>query len=101
MRKPDFHICQNIGADQLRSDCTADQCLCFHYIDRTIPLLPKSEISSLYPFSVAVQPGWSDLVRNTVDRFSCYTARLFRNKLTLKSTPITELPSATSSWPKW
>ena len=25
----------------------ADQCLCFRYLDTTIPLLPKSEISSL------------------------------------------------------
>ena len=29
----------------------------FHYIDSTIPLLPKSEISSLYPSSVAKQSG--------------------------------------------
>ena len=35
----------------------ADQRLCFHYIDSTIPLLPKSKISSLLPSSVAVQPG--------------------------------------------
>ena len=27
---------------------TADQRLCFRYTDSTIPLLPKSEISSLY-----------------------------------------------------
>ena len=43
MRKPAF--------------CTADQCLCFHYIDSTIPLLSKSEISSLLPPSVSVQPS--------------------------------------------
>ena len=35
----------------------ADQCLCFRYIDSTIPLLSKSEISRLKPSSVAVQPG--------------------------------------------
>ena len=35
----------------------ADQCLCFRYTDCTVPLLPKSEISSLYLSSVAVQPG--------------------------------------------
>ena len=34
------------GADQLCSYCTADQRLCFPYTDRTIPLLPKSKISS-------------------------------------------------------
>ena len=33
------------GADKLCSNCTAEQCLCFHYMDRTIPLLPKSKIS--------------------------------------------------------
>ena len=29
MRKPDFCICENKGADQLCSNCTADQHLCF------------------------------------------------------------------------
>ena len=47
MRKPAFCICENKDADQLRSNCTADQRLCFRYMDSTIPLLPKSEISSL------------------------------------------------------
>ena len=57
MRKPTFCICKNKDADQLGSNCTADQGLCFRYMDSTIPLLPKSEISSLKPSSVAVQPG--------------------------------------------
>ena len=57
MRKPTFCICENKDADQLRGDREADQRLCFRYIDSTIPLLSKSEISSLWPFSVAVQPG--------------------------------------------
>ena len=56
MRKPTFCICENKDADQLHYR-EADQCLCFRYIDSTIPLLSKSEISSLQPFSVAVQPG--------------------------------------------
>ena len=64
MRKPAFCICENKDADQLRGNCEADQCLCFRYTDSTIPLLPKSEISSLQPSSVAVQPGlcrtWSE-----------------------------------------
>ena len=47
MRKPDFCICENKDADQLRSNCAADQRLCFRYIDTTIHLLSKSEISSL------------------------------------------------------
>ena len=57
MRKPTICSCENKGADQLRSNCEADQHLCFHYTDSTIPLLSKSEISSLLPSSVLVQPG--------------------------------------------
>ena len=64
VRKQDFCICENKDADQLRSNHEADQCLCFHHLDSTIPLLSKSEISSLQPSSVAVQPGlcrtWSE-----------------------------------------
>ena len=64
MRKPDFCICENKDADQLRGNREADQRLCFRYTDSTIPLLPKSEISSLYLFSEAVQPAlcqtWSE-----------------------------------------
>ena len=47
MRKPAFCICENKDADQLRGNREADQRLCFRYTDRTIPLLSKSEISSL------------------------------------------------------
>ena len=47
MRKPFFCICENKDADQLRGNREADQRLCFRYTDSTIPLLPKSEISSL------------------------------------------------------
>ena len=42
-----FCICENKGADHLRSTEKADQRLCFRYIDSTAPLLSKSEISSL------------------------------------------------------
>ena len=61
MRKPDFCLGENKGADQLRE---ADQRLCFRYSDSTIPLLLKSEISSFYLSSVAAQAGlcqtWSE-----------------------------------------
>ena len=40
MRKPDFCICENKDADQLRGNHEADQRRCFRYIDSTIPLLP-------------------------------------------------------------
>ena len=46
VRKPDFCICENKDADQLHGNREADQRLCFRYTDSTIPLLPKSEISS-------------------------------------------------------
>ena len=64
MRKPDFCIRENKGADQLCSNCTADQHLCFRYSDRTIPLLSITNIPSLYPASVTVQDDlcrtWSE-----------------------------------------
>ena len=64
MRKPVFCICENKDADQLRGNREADQRLCIRYKDSTIPRLPNSEIPSLYPSSVAVQPGlcrtWSE-----------------------------------------
>ena len=69
MRKPAFCICENKDADRLRSNCSAVQRLCFHYMDihykgSTIPLLPKTQISSIYASSVAAQPGlcgtWSE-----------------------------------------
>ena len=61
MRKPDFCLCENKGADQLRSNCEADQHLCFRYTDSTICLLPYSEISSFQESSVTVQ---ADLCRS-------------------------------------
>ena len=57
MRKLAFCICENKDADQLHGNREADQRLCFHYIDTTIPLLSKSEISCLQLSSIAVQPG--------------------------------------------
>ena len=85
MRKRDYCLCQNKGADQLaklisafhektrlllmpkqrrRSACEADQHLCFRCKDSAIPLLPKCEISSFKPPSVTAQTGlcptWSE-----------------------------------------
>ena len=56
MRKPTICICENKAADQLRSNCEADQRLCFRYTDSTLPLLLKSEISGFQPASVTDQP---------------------------------------------
>ena len=45
---------RNKDADQLRGNREADQRLCFRYMESTIPLLPKSGISSYKPTSVTV-----------------------------------------------
>ena len=65
-------ICENKGTDQLRGYCTADQRLCCCYLDSTIPLLPKSKLSSLK----VVQPSlsWPGPVGKRKDMFSCVAA---------------------------
>ena len=44
--KPTICICENKDADQLCGNREADLRLCFRYMDSTLPLLLKSEISS-------------------------------------------------------
>ena len=56
MIKPAFCICENKGANQLLDNRADDQHLCFHYLDSTVPLLPKSKIPTL-SILMAVQPG--------------------------------------------
>ena len=65
MRKQDFCLCKNKGTDQLCSNCTADQRLCFRYTDSTISLLSKSKISSFQPSSVVVQVGLCQALSET------------------------------------
>ena len=81
MRKPTICICENKDADQLRGNREADQRLCFRYLDSTLPLLPKSKVSSLWPSPVAVQPGlcqtWSE---STLLVFSCCGSNILRAK---------------------
>ena len=50
-KKRIFCTCGNKATDQLCGNRTTDQRLCCRYMDSTIPILPKSEISSL---SVAI-----------------------------------------------
>ena len=58
MRKQTICIGENKGADQLHSNCEADQRLCFRYTDSTIPLLSVSKISRLYiPVCVGPSPN--------------------------------------------
>ena len=47
VRKPDFCLGENKGADQLRGHREADQRLCFRYSDSIIPLLLIAKISSI------------------------------------------------------
>ena len=48
MRKPAFSICENKGTDQLCGNHTADQRLCFYYIDSTNFLNRKFQASSYF-----------------------------------------------------
>ena len=68
MRKPAFCKCENKAADQLCDNRTADQRLCFRYIDRTTPLLPPVILCGCAARSV------SDLVGYPEASFSCNTA---------------------------
>ena len=44
MRKPAFCICENKDADQLRSNCKADQRLCFRNTDFLLNSLSTSDV---------------------------------------------------------
>ena len=44
---PTICIGENKDADQLHGNREADQRLCFRSTDSTLPIVPKSEISSL------------------------------------------------------
>ena len=71
MRKLDFCMCENKGADQLCYNCEAEQCLCFRYMDSTILLLSKIQnFQPLVIFCDCTAQFVSDLVRNPEDRFS-------------------------------
>ena len=79
MGKPTICIGENKDADQLRSNCEADQRFCFRNTDSTIPLLSKSKISSLYPsFCDCTGRFVSDLFGNHIVGFP--TRRLNFNK---------------------
>ena len=71
VRKPDFCLCENKDADQLRSNCEADQRLCFRHSDSTIPFLLKTENFKLLALvcNCTGRFMW-DLVGNPEDRFS-------------------------------
>ena len=69
MGKPTICIGENKGADQLRSNCEADQHLCFRYSDSTIPLLLKSNFKLLALFCACTGRFVSDLFGNHIVGF--------------------------------
>ena len=86
VRKPDYCLCENKGADQLCSNCTADQRLCFRYT-----VFATRIVQFLFFLNLKFQPFslfWnctdrfvSDLVRCPEDRFSRVVARMCIGKL--------------------
>ena len=77
MRKLGYCLCENKGADQLRSNCEADQRLCFHYTDSTIPLYTYTKnFKPLACFYDCTGRFVSDLIGNHEDRFSCVAAHM-------------------------
>ena len=69
MRKPDYRniTYAKTDADQLCSNCTADQRLCFHYSDSMVLFIFKSVMSSILPFPETVQVNlrrtWSETMK--------------------------------------
>ena len=71
MRKSTICICENEDVDQLCSNCTADQRLCFRHTDSTIPLLFISKGFKLLALRCDCTAWFvSDLVGNTNCWFS-------------------------------
>ena len=71
MRKPDFCLCEKKDADQLCSNCTADQRLCFRYTDNTTLSSKIRNFKRLAFFCDCTGLFVTDLVGNPKTRFSC------------------------------
>ena len=85
MSKPDFCICKNKGADQLRGNREADQRLCFRYTDSTIPLEGCSVNTS------SIRPNTTS--KNLSDQFPEWTYnRLFIIRVIVYTIPASENP---------
>ena len=79
MRKPAFCICENKEADQVPSNCAADQRLCFHYTDSNNP--STTLIRTFKPLTIFC--GYtarfvSDLVGSPEDWFSHNEAHIVK-----------------------
>ena len=78
IKKRDFCMCENKGADQLRSNCEANQRLCFRYTDSSISHRSSQiqDFKFLACFCDCTGRFVSDQVGNVEDRFSCVTAHM-------------------------
>ena len=76
MRKPTICIGENKGADQLHSNCEADQRLCFRCTDSSISLLKSVIFKLLACLCDCTGRFVSDLVGNPEDRFSHVVAQI-------------------------
>ena len=68
MRKPDFYLCENKGADQLCSNFTADLRLCFRFTDISSSYIQNFKL--LVCVCDCTGQFVSDLVGNPEYRFS-------------------------------
>ena len=76
MRKPDFALCEIKDTDQLCSNCTADQRLCFRCRARTIYIqLVYTQFFKILAF-VCDCTGWSVLDRIGNAEFSSVAAQI-------------------------
>ena len=87
--KNEFCLCKNKGADQLCSNCTVDQCLCFCYRDSTINLINIQNFQLLAFFCDCTGQLESERGGNPEDLFfqdaeNIYHSMLYKTKVEVK-----------------
>ena len=85
MRKPVcfLHMRKQRRIYRLRDYRAAEQRLCFHYIESTLHLLSKSEVSSMWPSAVALYSPVC--VGNPEERFFQYAAEMTYGMILLQN----------------
>ena len=78
LRKTAFCIYENKCANQLSRYLTADQCLCFCYIDSLIPLTPNFKPQAIFCYCIA--QILSDLVGKPGEWFCHDTAHIVQQQ---------------------
>ena len=99
MRKPDFCLCENKDTDQLCSNCTADQRLCFRYTVSTISSTSIQNFKLLACFSDCT--GWfvSDLVGNSNCWFSHTVAQMIKDHSHNSALALSSVTIVPTSYP--